>query len=103
MSDEELYDITRGFWKINLQRASKAKYALTIVDGQVIEVYEIDKWVKAGTTKINRKVDKENKNKWQFDGRVADNEIRSKYINKSVVPLFNGSRSRDFVYVGEGK
>ena len=41
MSDIELYDYTRGQWKINPARAKKARYGFAIYEGIVQEVYEI--------------------------------------------------------------
>ena len=43
---QELYDITRGYWRINTKRAEKATYAFCVHDGKVKEVYEIDRWLK---------------------------------------------------------
>lgn len=99
MSAMDLYDFTRGVWKIDRERAEKAKHALTIVDGQVIEVYEIKGWFDAYSTQINRKYNPVDKDRLEFVGCIANDKIRSKYLNKSVVSLFNGSRSRPFVYV----
>ena len=39
MSSEELYDITRGCWKRRMESVERAKYALAVYKGEVIEVY----------------------------------------------------------------
>lgn len=39
-----LYDAVRRAWKAKLNRASKVKYVLGVIDGIVREVYEVDKW-----------------------------------------------------------
>lgn len=44
MSDEELYDITRGKWVIG-KRRNNAKYAFAVYKGIIREVYEIHRWL----------------------------------------------------------
>lgn len=86
MSDAELYDATRGIWKVGEDRDS-AVYAFAVYGGIVQEVYKIREWLPAGTTlyktrpEINDYADKE---RWEFVGEVADDTIRKKYLLKSV-------------------
>ena len=47
MSALELYDVTRGCWKRKIESVEKAEYALSVVYGEVKEVYKIAKWVPA--------------------------------------------------------
>ena len=47
MDAERLYDVTRGCWKVSIPYASQADYALSVVFGEVIEVYKIFEWVPA--------------------------------------------------------
>jgi hypothetical protein len=47
MSAAELYDITRGVWKMDLERASFMKYVFAVYEGVVREVYEVEKWQSA--------------------------------------------------------
>jgi hypothetical protein len=47
MNSQELYEATRGVWKVGLRRY-KAKYAMAVYQGIVREVYRIDRWVPAG-------------------------------------------------------
>ncbi len=49
MSSDELYEATRGIWKVGSRR-SGAKFALAVFRGVVWEVYEIGAWYAAGTT-----------------------------------------------------
>lgn len=86
MSDVELYDATRGIWKVGEGR-NNAIYALSVYGGIVREVYKIREWLPAGTTlyktrpEINDYADKE---RWEFVGEVAEERIRKKYLLKSV-------------------
>lgn len=47
---DELYDITRGIWKIGQQRV-EVDYAFSVVKGVIKEVYKIDNWYPSLTTK----------------------------------------------------
>jgi hypothetical protein len=46
MTPVELYDATRGVWRVNPSR-HKAKYAFAVYEGIVKEVYEIKAWFPA--------------------------------------------------------
>jgi hypothetical protein len=84
MSDLELYDITRGCWKVSKQRADTIKYAFSTVDSIVVEVYEIFAWLPGG--ELNRETQKVfdgDYSRWGFEGRVAPSCIRNKFIGRS--------------------
>ncbi len=90
MSDTELYDVTRGCWKRKIASVEKADYALAVVYGIVKEVYQIDEWLPAEsevreTIPYNETVDA---GRIVFKGRVADEEIRKKYLDYSVADFF---------------
>ena len=94
ISAEALYDYTRGIWKRSLKTVSEADYALSVVYGIVVEVYKIDRWMRGSETKFTtRTVDpKRAAERVAFEGRVADDSVRSRYIGKSVAYLFeNGA------------
>ncbi len=85
MSDEELYETTRGIWKLGKNR-EKAEYAFCVTHGIVREVYKIEKWYPAGTLEYKVRPDSDSfskTNRWEFEGSIA-NDIRDKYIGKSV-------------------
>ena len=90
MSALELYDVTRGCWKRKIESVEKADYAFSVAYGIVKEVYKIDRWFPAD--QINRESIKEvpehNAGRIAFEGSVADESIRSKYLEKSVADLF---------------
>lgn len=66
MNDDEVYEITRGNWVVG-ERKNKAKFAFTVYNGIVRQVYEIHRWfpVKA------RREDAKTQERWRFDGIVA--------------------------------
>ncbi len=85
MSSESLYDFTRGIWRLDRDRAENAKYAFSVYDGEILEVYEISKWSRAGTTEYltgREFEDNEEKTRFEFVGRVADEDIREKFVGK---------------------
>jgi len=82
MTDRELYDATRGIWKIGENR-DDAMYAFAVFGGIVREVYKIREWLPAGTT-ISSRGDLTDDTRWEFVGEVAEETIREKYLFKSV-------------------
>lgn len=87
VNKRDIYKCTRGTWKVNRGRADKAHYALAIYHGLILEVYEIDEWVPAGST--------ENSfgpapGRHEFVGGIAEDEIRDKYVGKRLPDRFWG-------------
>ena len=102
MSDIELYDFTRGRWKLNPDNAKQAQYAFSIYKGIVQEVYEVRDWYKAGTTFNSRKDmfnDENDDNRYEFIGNIANDKIRKKYKYKSVEHYFNKGNSNPIMYL----
>lgn len=90
MSAEALYDYTRGIWKRKIESVRVAEYALSVVFGRIIEVYKINRWMPATeTTFTARKVDsKKAAERIAFEGKVAEDAVRKRYIGKSVAKLY---------------
>jgi hypothetical protein len=83
LSTEELYDCTRGVWKLG-DRREGARFALAVIDGVVLEVYAIKRWLPAGTTSYAKRSDISVEGRWEFVGDVAPEAVRSKYKGRSV-------------------
>ncbi len=90
---EDLYECTRGLWRLDAKRAERAKYLLGVYQGVIKEVYEIHQCIPA------RKETKEywrkrllsqgkdlspsiNNDRSEFDVQIAPEEIREKYVGK---------------------
>lgn len=82
---QSIYEATKETWTIAKQRIPLLKYVLSEYKGLIVEVYEVVEWYekergympsakKYGQTKIG----------YGFNGKVAPDEIRNKYINKSI-------------------
>ena len=74
---ENLYEMTRKYWKIRLDRASKATHVLAIVNSEVVAVYIPEKWKYTD--------DSAHLGRIEFTG-VED--AHSEYIGKSVKNIF---------------
>ena len=112
MSATELYDAVRGFWRVDPEHARKADYALAVYKGMVLEVYRIVDWYPAHTTLMERPHidpnhfidtythnDPELSERYEFVGRIADEQTRGKYINRSVAGLYKKNEQTSVRYM----
>lgn len=85
MSPEELYEVTRGIWKVGEASRNKVEFAMSIYQGIVLEVYRIKQWYPAGTLKYKTRdsSDFKDSGRWEFSGSIAE-DIRDEYIDFSV-------------------
>jgi hypothetical protein len=99
MSDLELYDATRGHWRVGLRR-ERADLALAIAGGIVREVFEIGGWHPAGTTSSATSIHgAAPPDRWEFVGRLAPETIRRKYVGDSVKSYFAQGNQNPIRYV----
>jgi hypothetical protein len=100
MSARELYDATRGVWKVGSRREG-ARYALAVHDGVVREVYEITEWLPAGSTEYlaGRVTKDSHPGRWEFVGNVAPPAVRSRYLGASVAHYFRRGSQNPVRYV----
>jgi len=100
MSQQALYDSTRGVWKLGKRREA-VQYALAVADGIVREVFAVGQWHPAGTTKYSTRKPKEVQveGRWEFTGSVAPASLRDKYVGHSVAHYFPRGASNPIFYV----
>lgn len=101
MTPMELYDATRGIWKVGPRR-DKADFAFCIYGGIVREVYTIAAWVPAGSTMTRRDFSEkeyELTERYEFVGQIAQVTIRRKYVGKSVRNYFVPGSQNPIKYV----
>jgi len=97
ISPEELYEYTRGVWKLGKDK-SKAKYAFSVYNGLVKEVYKIGTWHVGGTTPYKyRNVYAPDRR--EFKGEIAEPEIRDKYLNHSIHHYLGKNTQSPVLYV----
>ena len=98
MNDADVYEITRGVWKMG-ERRNGAKYAIAVYRGIVRGVFRIEKWHPAGSTKYNWRTDVyNNPDRWEFSGTVAEQKILDKYIFTRV-QSYLGKSQNSIIYV----
>lgn len=101
MSVQAIYDATRSAWKVGPKR-EKAEYALSIHRSVIREVFSIAGWVRGGTTM--RGIDKDGRcrkrtGRWEFVGQVAEENVRKKYVGRSVAHYFKPGAQNPIMYV----
>lgn len=76
-------------------------YALSVYEGMVLEVYEIMEWFPAlSTYMVTRSSHPDNVEKrYEFVGKIADESVRKRYVNKSVKSFFKQGESNPFKYI----
>jgi len=101
MTATELYEATRGVWRIGENRQS-AQFGLAVFDGVVQEVYKIEAWFPEGATFYgSRDVDPDgDTGRWEFVGRIADSRVRNRYRYKSVSHLLPNGAQNPIAYFG---
>jgi uncharacterized protein len=85
MTPIELYDATRSSWRVGkiTRDTKKVKYAFSLYDYVIQEVYEIKSWFDAGSTLSTRENLFKN-NLFEFVGKIAKPSIRNKYLFKVI-------------------
>jgi hypothetical protein len=103
MSDLELYEYTRGFWKIKLETAEKAEYAFSVYGGMVLEVYKITKWFPAYSTyhpvRDKETITEKDTRRLEFVGTIAEKSVREKYVGRMVGGLFPKGGQNPIKYI----
>lgn len=79
---ENLYEMSRKYWKIKLERASKATHVLAIVNSEVVAVYIPESW--------KNTEDSGHLGRIEFTGTE---DTHSEYLGKSVKSFFGKSPS----------
>src|SRR5215218_10405337 len=76
-NSEDLYQATRSMWRVNRARADRARYAFAVYQGEIKEVYEIERWLPA--TEATRRYWREREN-LQGDDFRETHDGRSEFI-----------------------
>ena len=93
-------DATRGVWRVGSKR-ERARLALAVHNGLVLEVYVIHQWLPAGSTPYVKRTPTEVSvaGRWEFVGEVAAPEVREKYRGRSVAHYFKRGHQNPVAYV----
>lgn len=101
MTVEELYEATRGIWRIGPKR-EKAELVVAVYQGIVREVYRVARWLPAGTLVYKTRDTRgfKGSGRWEFDGKIA-HDIRDQYLDFSVRHLL-GNKSQNPIRYSRG-
>ena len=89
ITDEELYDATRMSWVLG-KRRELARYAIATYRGLTREIYEIEGWF---SISVNGKT------RWGFNGKVAEEPIRTQFRYKSINSYFEKGAANPIKYL----
>ncbi len=89
MNVMELYEATRKHWKVSINRTSKIKIACSVFRGIIREVFIIHQWLPSPE-----------KGRSYFEGEVASQELREKYLYKSVAKYWKQGSQSPIKYEG---
>lgn len=89
MNAMELYEATRKHWKVSINRVSKIKIACSVFRGIIREVFIIHQWLPSPE-----------KGRSYFEGEVASQELREKYLYKSVTKYWKQGSQSPIKYEG---
>ena len=93
MTAEQLYEATRGWWKLNIDSARRVKFVLSVAFGIVKEMFEVKEWHEAGCENSSKRI--------QFSGNVVkDVALRNRFIGKSAKGLYSKGAANPVRYFG---
>jgi hypothetical protein len=85
-ASSKIYDRTRRCWKCKIERAKKAEYVLSVINGLVVGVFKPNGWY---YTCNDNECKKDKCKKWickriGFIGVEAERDIQKKYLHKYI-------------------
>lgn len=84
-SENAIYDATKETWSIDKRNLNRLKYVLSEYRGLIVEVFTVQEWYEKERGFLpNAKSFGQTKIGYGFIGKVANENIRNKYINKSI-------------------
>ncbi len=75
-----IYIATKEAWPMNKNRVKSINYVLSEYQGLIVEVYRVHDWYSVDAVMVTGR----HRKRWGFNGAVAENGVRNKYINKSI-------------------
>ena len=101
MDATELYESTRGVWRMNVSRARASEYVFSVIDQVVREVYRPTRWAQAGSTPyaFRSQVAMRRPGRWEFVGEVAAQSIRARYVNLPLGHMFPHGAANPIMYL----
>ncbi len=98
MGPNGIYQATKGTWRMNANRVKNIKYVLSEYRGLIIEVFEVDEWYRKERPYSSGNKVGQTYMGWEFNGKVAPNNIRNLYINKTIAHLKKKGQANPITY-----
>lgn len=98
MSQEEIYEVTRKYWKASKRTAEKAEYIFAVVNTVIRGVFEATKWY----DDVRQETSHESPRRIAFEGHIAKEEIYKKYIYKTLSGYEKIKSQNPVTYLFEG-
>lgn len=104
MSEQDLYDNTRGIWRIAPTKRSP-QYAFAVYNQVIQEVYKIAGWFPAGSTHYSNRPEMAERllgpdaERYEFVGSIAEQAIRTRYRFKNVGSYLARNSQSPVLYV----
>lgn len=106
-TSEDLYNCTRGMWRLNCRRAERARYLFAVYQGVIRDVYEIDRcipatretkayWEKRLLSQGRPVPPSVNEGRSEILGKLASETVRKKYIGRRISVRFTQNPVRYF-------
>jgi len=84
---DAIYNATKETWRMK-NPINKIAYVLSEYHGLIVEVFKVNEWYKKKRkTKHKNEQDRKEYDGYGFNGTIAENEIRIKYLNRSIAHL----------------
>jgi uncharacterized protein len=85
---QTIYEATKETWTIRKSKLQQLEYVLSEYKGLIVEVFKVNEWYEKERGYLsNAKKHGQTKIGFGFNGEIAPDDIRSKYINKSIAHL----------------
>ncbi len=90
-NDGVILDIAKQAWSLGKEREARdlVDYALAVYQNIVVGVFTVNKWKKAMIDST----------KWEFEGEVAPEDIKNKYLYKKIPMAFGEGQYSSHIYV----
>lgn len=92
MTELDLYEATRKSWVVGKSR-EKVNYVIATYRGLTREVYKIQDWFPVTVE------DKKKKQRWGFNGKIADADVRSALRYKSIKSFYKKGAANPIKYL----
>lgn len=110
MTNEEIYDVVRGVWRADINKAQQVEYVLGVYNNLIIACYKPDRWYKVSTCSSDKLPEHmkgaeleaaKNRIFFECDNMDVLDENQMFYLNKSIEKLEYIQKSQNpITYIG---